>query len=270
MTGIEVAGLEQLDPAAGPPRYRQIADRLAAKIQDARPGVRLPSEHELVRHFGVSRATATQALRELEQRGLVSRRQGRGTFVADPERAVRSNPTESLPSFSDDLRRAGHATAERVLAAEQLPCPSDVAGPLGVARGDQVWRVERVIVSDGEPVVHLCSWLPVSLYPSMDVEQIERTSLYEYLLQLVGPDGRPRTADEQWSAARPPADTARHLQLARNAPVMRVLRTAYLPDGRPAEFVHSHVRGESFAVAIRIGSDASGKRVLEQVDGRRA
>lgn len=262
---IHVTSLEQIDPGSGVPRYLQIADRLAAKIQDAKPGVRLPSEHEIVRHFQVSRATATQALRELEQLGVVSRRQGRGTFVADPDRAVRSNRAESLPSFSEDLRQAGHSTSERVLVARQGDCPHEVASALGLDQGEPVWRVERIIVSDGEPVVHVCSWLPAALYPTMDQKQIEQTSLYEYLVSIAGSGGRPHAADEHWSAARAPSDTARYLEQERHTPVMRVVRLAYLPSGRPAEFVHSYVRGESFAVSIRIGTDAPSKRVRERL-----
>ena len=266
---IDVATLAAIRPEADTPRYRQIADRLAGRIQDAQPGVRLPSEHELVRHFAVSRATATQALRELEQRGLVYRRQGRGTFVAEPDRAVRSNRASSLPSFSEDLRAAGHVTSERVLSIGRAPCPPEIASSLGLGPRDEAWRIERSIVSDGEPVVHLSSWLPVARYPRIDRDEVERSSLYEHLVQMAGPDGRPSVADEHWSAAQAPAETARHLELVRHAAVMRVVRTAYLPDGTPAAHVISYVRGESFAVAIRIGGGVPG-RVLEQVDEVRA
>lgn len=265
---IDVATLAPILPDADAPRYRQIADRLASRIQDAHPGVRLPSEHEIVRHFAVSRATATQALRELEQRGLVYRRQGRGTFVAEPDRAVRSNRATSLPSFSEDLRAAGHVTSERVLSLDKTACPPEIASSLGLEPADEVWRIERIIVSDGEPVVHLSSWLPGARYAEIDREEVERSSLYEHLVHIAGPDGRPSVADEHWSAAQAPAETVRHLELVRHAAVMRVVRTAYLPDGSPAEHVISYVRGESFAVAIRIGGGVPG-RVLEQVDEAR-
>lgn len=266
---IDVTTFDQVLPEGDGPRYRQIADRLADRIQDAHPGVRLPSEHELVRHFAVSRATATQALRELEQRGLVYRRQGRGTFVAEPDRAVRTNRVSSLPSFSDDLRAAGHVTSERVLSIEKTPCPPEVASSLGLGARDEAWRIERIIVSDGDPVVHLSSWVPASRYAQIDRAEIERSSLYEHLVRIAGPNGRPSAADEHWSAAQAPAETVRHLELPRHAAVMRVVRTAYLPDGTPAEHVVSYVRGESFAVAIRIGGGVPG-RVLEQVDEVRA
>jgi GntR family transcriptional regulator len=265
-SSLPVTSLTALDPDSAIPRYRQISDQLARLVQDMRPGLRLPSEHELMRHLGVSRATATQALRDLEQRGLVHRRQGRGTFVADIDRAIRSNASSTLPSFSEDLRKAGRSTSERVIAINRMTAPYDVASTLGLSETDSVWRIERVIVSDGEPVVHLTSWLPVAVFPALDSSSIEASSLYEQLERTPGSPGRPCFADEHWSAASAPKATAALLEIPSNVPVMRVLRTAYLADQSPAEFVISYVRGETFAVFMRIGGDRStAGRVLEHV-----
>lgn len=262
---LPVSSLSPLDTASPVARYRQISDQLATLMQDTRPGARLPSEHELVHHLGISRATATQALRDLEQRGLVYRRQGRGTFVADTDRAIRSNRPGTLPSFSEDLRAAGKVTSERVISFATVVAPTDVAGALALSRTASVWRVERVIVSDGEPVVHVTSWLPHSHYPLLDPSAIESSSLYEQLAEAPGSAGRPCFADEQWSAASAPAAVAPLLEVSRDVPVMRVTRTAYLHDQAPAEFVVSYVRGETFAVSMRIDAHNHAARVLSQL-----
>lgn len=264
---LPVGSLSPLDVDSPVPRYRQISDQLASLIQDARPGSRLPSEHELVHHLGVSRATATQALRDLEQRGLVHRRQGRGTFVADTDRAIRSNVPGTLPSFSEDLRASGKVTSERVISFGTVVAPADVAAVLALPGTAPVWRIERVIVGDGEPVVHVTSWLPHARYPVLDPSAIESSSLYEQLATTPGSAGRPCFADEQWSAASAPATVAPLLEVSRGVPVMRVTRTAYLHDQSPAEFVISYVRGETFAVSMRIDAHHHPGRVLGQLSG---
>ena len=263
--GLGAELLQPIDPASPVTRYKQISDQIASLILDVRPGVRLPSEFEIVSRLGVSRATATQALRDLEQRGLVYRRQGRGTFVADTDRAIRTNQPGILPSFSEDLRKAGRVTRERVIALEIVPAPDEVASALGLLTGEDVWRVERVIVSDDEPVVHVTSWLPCSVFSTLTRSAIEESSLYEQLATVNGSPGRPCFADEHWSAASAPATTAPLLELATDMPVMRVVRTAYLHDQTPAEYVISYVRGETFAVSIHIDAHNHGGRVLSQL-----
>jgi DNA-binding FadR family transcriptional regulator len=60
-----------------------IAERLLTGILDGTypDGTRLPPERELARHFGASRGTVREALRQLEAKGLLTRRIGSGTFV---------------------------------------------------------------------------------------------------------------------------------------------------------------------------------------------
>ena len=69
------------------PLYVQIADSLLDRIESGRllPGDRLPAERELSEGLGVNRLTLRRALRVLESQGLLIRRQGSGTFVADPK-----------------------------------------------------------------------------------------------------------------------------------------------------------------------------------------
>lgn len=268
VTEIETLGAENLTPLdvnSPVARYRQISNQLAELILDVHPGARLPSEFDIVARLGVSRATATQALRDLEQRGLVYRRQGRGTFAADSDRAIRSNQAATLPSFSEDLRAAGRTTHERVIAFDKVGAPAEVAAALAIDRDDEVWRIERVIVGDGEPVVHVLSWLPCTVFASLTPSAIEKSSLYEELQTASGTPGRPSVADEEWSAAAAPPAIARLLELRTGVPVMRVVRTAYLGDRTPAEFVVSYVRGETFSVSIHIDSARDRSRVLSHV-----
>src|SRR4051794_16094937 len=65
------------------PLYRQILETLTGEIESRRfaPGQKFPSEAALVRRFGASRITVGRAVRELQQRGLVDRLAGSGTWV---------------------------------------------------------------------------------------------------------------------------------------------------------------------------------------------
>jgi DNA-binding LacI/PurR family transcriptional regulator len=67
------------------PRYQQLFNAIEGDIRSGRysPGQKLPSEAALVEEFETSRITVVRALRELQQRGLVQRRVGSGTYVAN-------------------------------------------------------------------------------------------------------------------------------------------------------------------------------------------
>ena len=81
--------MESDDKKLYTPKYVQIEDHIISEIRNGRlkTGDRIPSEAELVRMFGVSRITVTTAIKELTARGILVRRQGKGTFVRrdDPE-----------------------------------------------------------------------------------------------------------------------------------------------------------------------------------------
>jgi DNA-binding LacI/PurR family transcriptional regulator len=69
--------------ASDGPKYKQISQSLKAGIESGAyaPGVRLPSEFELVRSYGASRVTVSRALKELQIGGYIDRRAGSGTYV---------------------------------------------------------------------------------------------------------------------------------------------------------------------------------------------
>ncbi len=67
-------------------KHRRIYDRIFGYIMDGvyPPGKKIPTEQELAVSFNVSRPTVGRALQELEQKGLITRRRGAGTFVKNP------------------------------------------------------------------------------------------------------------------------------------------------------------------------------------------
>jgi GntR family transcriptional regulator len=95
------------------PLYLQLVDSLRVDIANRTPGDRIDSEPQLSRRFGVSRFTVTRAIEILVDEGLISRRQGLGTFVAAPP--LKRAPSY-LSSFSEAISAAGRVASHRVLA----------------------------------------------------------------------------------------------------------------------------------------------------------
>jgi GntR family histidine utilization transcriptional repressor len=105
---VDAAGAEKQ------PRYVAIKDSIFEDIREGRlkPGDQTPSEAELVETFKVSRMTANRALRELQSAGVVVRRAGRGSFVAEP-RPI--GQLIEIRNIAEEVRGRGHAYRARHL-----------------------------------------------------------------------------------------------------------------------------------------------------------
>ena len=99
------------DPQATSPLYLQLVESIAAAIACGRlkDGEALPAERILSERLEVSRTTVRKALDELTARGLVTSRQGSGSFVA----TRLEQPLAGLSSFSEDMRARGRRPARR-------------------------------------------------------------------------------------------------------------------------------------------------------------
>ena len=126
---------EAIDPGSDRPVYKQIADHLRDAIARRRlpEGEQLPSEAQLMEHYGVARMTIRNALRLLQDEGLTTAEHGRGVYVrARP-------PVRRLASdrFAQRHRKEGKA-AFTVEAAQVGATPQ--VDMLTSARRSRQWR----------------------------------------------------------------------------------------------------------------------------------
>ena len=136
------------------PLYYQLEGLLREKIVSGKfvAGDKLPTESELIQQYGVSRITVRQALTVLAEEGLIERRQGRGTFVA--ERRTRTKRTfegqTHLTGSLDEVIAMGLSTPVKVIEMNRVEADPHEAELLGVAVGELVYRITspaRVLTS---------------------------------------------------------------------------------------------------------------------------
>ncbi|WP_232345133.1 GntR family transcriptional regulator [Actinoplanes awajinensis] len=153
-----------------------IADDLTSKIKDGElpPGSALPPQKELSTRYGVTLATLRQALKQLEDEGLLSQQPGRGTFVYP---RVKYQLT-SLHGFAEDLRAQGQTVTTEILDQSAGTPPDWAAELLG---HDPALRLERLRLVAGRPAVHQLSWVRGTDLVEADLSD---TSLYAALSSL--------------------------------------------------------------------------------------
>jgi GntR family histidine utilization transcriptional repressor len=124
-----------------------IEERIAAGGWQA--GVRLPSERELVQEFGCARMTVHRALRELEDEGLIERRQGSGSYVAE------LHPISNLlqvRDIHDEIAERGHQHTTQVCSVERERASADIAAAMRVRKGSAVFHCRLVHLENGVPI----------------------------------------------------------------------------------------------------------------------
>lgn len=164
------------------PLYQQLERILLDYIEAEKlgPGDPIPAENELCERFSISRTTVRQTFKRLEERGLILRRRGIGSFLAEPKVNRHLN---GIYSFTDQLSGMGFDTSSLVLQFRETVLDGDMAQRLGLSGSVPVYYIERVRLADGKPMLLEKTTLVRRFCPVLTRRQAEEGSLYRLLTQ---------------------------------------------------------------------------------------
>ena len=228
---------------AGQPLYVQIAEALLARIEtgELSAGARLPPERELSETLGVNRLTLRRALRELEGRGLLHRRPGIGTFVAEPKIERRAG---WLVSFTRGMEQRGYTAGARLLSMDSRPVDAPQAAELGLPVSSMVYVILRLRTMNTEPVPLERYTLSKNRFAGLDRFDLESRSVLEVLETEYGAAiARARQSLEPVLAS---ATEAEWLGVPSGAPLMLERRLSFDAHDRPVELGRDLYRGDRF------------------------
>ncbi|OEH94150.1 GntR family transcriptional regulator [Bacillus solimangrovi] len=145
--------------------YLQVIDRLKNDIESGvfKEQEKLPSEFELAKSLGVSRATLREALRVLEEENVVVRRHGVGTFVNS--RPDFSSGIEELYSVTEMINRGGKTPGTIFLDSWYYEATEEDIKHFKCNEDDEFFYVERVRTADDVPVVYCVDRIPKGILP---------------------------------------------------------------------------------------------------------
>ena len=234
------------------PRYQQLAENLRTAILrgDFPAADQFPTENELCVQYGVSRFTVREALRSLQNEGLIRRKRGSGTVIQPA--AARggalhqplSNVGELLQYARDtrvDFVRLPNTTISRKLM-EQLPSP--MPGKWSHFRGI------RISEGLGAPIAVTDAFIHPSLRDAVAELDLEENTIFRQLERL----GHLRIAQVTQDIQAVPASAALSgaLHIARRSPCLRILRCYFDTTGRLFEISTSLHPGDRFAYAMHM------------------
>lgn len=199
-------------------RYVEIANVLAAEIADRPAGSKISSEHAIAERFGVSRAAARAAVQELENRLLVRRVRGAGTFVNRRIDYVLSQ--HRAPSLHETVRQAGGTARTIVRDVQLLPLPAEQATLLERPEDDPAHLLVRQSYIDGLLSGWAHIWVPTDVLPEINTAVHAVESLDSILRQMGGVD--PVRAWCRVSYSLPGPEIAANLETESGRPVWQI------------------------------------------------
>ncbi len=221
------------------PLARQAAQEILKGIASGklvRANGALPSEAELSRRFEVSRATIRDALAQLEQRGVITRRHGAGTF-ANPLPRLDAG-LEELVSLETLARRIGLETRMSQPSIEERAATSLEAECLQIPTETRVLAIARVILTGARPIAYLVDIVPTTILRRQDLDKNFHGSVLDLFLQRRDPPlSHSRTEILIESAD---AKMARKLRIARGAPLHKLVAQLFARDGRIVDYSTSY------------------------------
>ncbi|MEW5960263.1 MAG: GntR family transcriptional regulator [Chloroflexota bacterium] len=170
----------KIDKRNKTPLYHQIIENFRTLIKERQlePGEMTPSEWELSDLYGVSRLTVRRAIDDLERDGLLVRRHGVGTFVANPTEA-QIYPSEL--SFTKNMEQIGRTPGSRVVSLQIIPASAAVAQQLEIETDAPVFELVRVRLVDGAPLMLETTYLSQARFPQLPEANLSEGSLYTFL-----------------------------------------------------------------------------------------
>ncbi len=230
------------------PLYYQVAEILEAEWSSGyEPGRQIPTESELMARFAVSRTTVRQAMGLLEEKGLLTRRPGKGSFLSRPKLQVELS---ELTGFVEDMVALGLQASARVIKTELITPGPPVTDHLKLPPGARVVYIERVRLAEEEPISFDVTYLPQEVGSQIAQEDLEIHPIFSLMEDKYGiPLGE---ADYAIEASNAPARIARLLDIPSGSPIFIIERTSFSNTGEPVDYEKLHYRADKIRYHMRL------------------
>ncbi|MFI7133859.1 GntR family transcriptional regulator [Nonomuraea sp. NPDC050153] len=253
--------LPDLDPVSDRAVFRQIADHIRDAIERGSlpEGAKVPSEAQLMQHYGVARMTIRNALQVLQGEGLTVAEHGRGVFVRSrppvrrlaSDRFARRHREQGKAAFIAETEGAGAKPSVDSIEIKEVRPPVAVAERLAISPDELVISRSRRYLINGQPVETAVSYIPAEIARNTQIAEPNSGpgGIYARLEEL---GYRLDHFVEDVKARMPLRDEVRALKLAPGVPVFQLIRTAYTVEGLPVEVCDTVMSSDAYVLSYEL------------------
>jgi GntR family transcriptional regulator len=234
------------------PKYLQISNWLEEMIHKGRYGVgeRLPSESALAGICGVNRNTVRQAISELVTKGLISKKNGVGSFISARDPSSVKYILQNISSFTDDMLSMDITPQTKILTQKAVEADPRLAEKLMMGGDKRVILTKRLRLGNGIPLVIERSYLPYGEYKSLLGMKLTG-SLYHILTEKFGTELH--RSIQTFRAVALSEEDAKLLDLPPKSPGIFLESIIYDPKNIAVEVMHAHHHGDKYVFQVESG-----------------
>ena len=223
------------------PMYIKIHNQIKRDVENHvyKVGDRIPAERQLAVKFGVSRMTLRQAIKTLEEEGILERRLGSGTYVASQKVQEKMS---GIMSFTEITQANGQIPSSKLISY-QIGKPSlSEKERLNLNPDSEVLRMERIRFADETPICYEVVTIPYHL-----VENLSKYDISTHLYETLNKNGyRIGRVTEHISAAVANENDARLLNAKKGEALITRRQVTELSNGQPFEYTRARYVAERF------------------------
>lgn len=223
------------------PMYIKIHNQIKREIEnhDYQVGSKIPAERQLAQKFGVSRMTLRQAIKTLEDEGILEQRVGSGTYVANQKVQEKMS---GVMSFTDITHANGQTPSSKLISYRfGKPSLSEMER-LNLDDKQEVLRMERIRYADDVPICYEVVSIPQNL-----VKNMSKADISSHLYQTLGKNGyKVGRVTEYISAAVANENSARLLDAKKGEALITRLQVTELSNGMPFEYTRANYVADRF------------------------
>ncbi len=234
------------------PRYLQIIDWLEEMIRKGRykVGERLPSESSLAEICGVNRNTVRQAISELVAKGLISKRNGIGSFISAKDSPSVKYTLQNISSFTDDMLGMNITPETKILGQKVVEADGELAEKLMLGGDNRAILTKRLRSGNGIPLVIERSYLPYGEYKSLLGMKLTG-SLYHILTEKFATELH--RSIQTFRAVSLTGEDALLLDVPPKSPGIFLESIIYDSKNVAVEVLHAHHRGDKYVFQVESG-----------------
>jgi GntR family transcriptional regulator len=223
------------------PMYIKIHNQIKREIENHvyQVGSRIPAERQLALKFGVSRMTLRQAIKTLEDEGILEQRLGSGTYVANQKVQEKMS---GIMSFTEITHANGQVPSSKLISYRVGKPTLSESERLGLTDNQEILRMERIRYADNIPICYEVVTIPQQLIMGMSKSDIS-AHLYHTLKKNGYQIGR---VTEHISAAIANENTARLLDAKKGEALITRLQVTELSTGEPFEYTRASYVADRF------------------------